>query len=148
VACRDAGVVHFVITTVKAVLVVPAAALKHNVAFPQLAQEAQDRLSRNALVSLGKFEVEFDPELLSDVEDIGAHHVDVDTFYVLGFRQCVDILNHVVDVFHETHFDQCLVPQVKLVASLEGAHKKLPKEAHDADPHLEIDVLDTDLQVQ
>jgi len=54
----------------------------------------------------------------------------------------------VVDIFHETHFDQRLVVDVKAVSGLEWAHEELSKQPEKSHPRLVVDVLDENVGVQ
>jgi len=100
------------------------------------------------LVGLGEFQVEFDAELLADVEDVGGHDANVDALDVLGLWQRVDVLDHIVDVLHQTHFDECFVLQIKGVALLKRAHNQLAEEPHDAHAHVKVHVFDAHLRIQ
>lgn len=85
---------------------------------------------------------------LAYVEDIGAHYVDVDAFDVLCLGQGIDVLNNVVDVFHETHFHQCLVSEIEFVSIFKTADEEFTKETHNANAHLEVDVFYTHLRIE
>jgi len=85
---------------------------------------------------------------LPDVEDVGGHDANIDSAHITSVRERIHVLDNVVDVLHQTHFDQSLVLDVEGIPSGERAYQKLTEKPHDAEPHHKVDILDTRLRVE
>jgi len=86
--------------------------------------------------------------LLTNVEDVGGHDIDIDAFHVLCLWERVDILDDIVNVFHQTHFDECFVLQIKRIPVFKRPHEKLTEETHDTHTDIKVDVFHTHLWIQ
>jgi len=121
------------------ILVVARRPFVHDKAFMPNTGKKLRHLNFGVLVELA---VDFHPQLLPDVENISCHGFDVNRLDVGRRRQRTDVVNKVVDILDQAHFDQDFIAGVKGIAHLKRPREKVAQKNEDFGSTLEAHVLD------